>query len=180
MLSVKHNEPVEFSEDLLGKFAEIVARYPEGRQKSALLPILHEVQAAYGWLSVPAMDRVADYLKLDPIAVYEVATFYTMFFLQPQGEFVLEVCRTGPCCLVGAERIMKLIEEKLGVKEGEVTPDGLFSWRGVECLAACGYGPVLQIGPEYTCYENLTERKVDELIDELRNKAKGRKPIAES
>jgi len=171
MLSEKYNEPVEFTEDMLNKFAEIVSRYPEGRQKSALLPILHEVQAKYGWLSVPAMDRVAEYLKLEPIEVYEVATFYTMFFLKPQGKYVLEVCRTGPCCLVGAERIMRHIENRLGVKEGEVTPDGLFSWRGVECLAACGYGPVLQIGPDYTYYENLTEERIDQLIRELKAKA---------
>ena len=173
MLSVKHNESVTFTEEMLGKFAEIVSRYPEGRQKSALLPILHEVQAAFGWVSVPAMDKVAAYLHLEPIEVYEVATFYTMFFLQPGGKYNLEVCRTGPCCLVGAERIMKHLEDKLGVKEGEVTSDGLFSWRGVECLAACGYGPVLQIGPDYTFYENLTEGSIDELIDELRKKAKG-------
>ena len=180
MLSVRHNEPVEFTEEMLGKFAEIVARYPEERQKSALLPILHEVQAKYGWLSVPAMDKVAAYLDLQPIEVYEVATFYTMFFLKPQGKYVLEVCRTGPCCLVGAERIMAHIERRLGVKEGEVTQDGLFSWRGVECMAACGYGPVLQIGPDYTFYENLTEDTVDKLINELRTKAEGRELTAES
>lgn len=171
MLSVKNNEPVEFSDELLGKFAEIVKRYPEGRQKSALLPILHEVQAVYGWVSVPAMDQVAAFLNLESIEVYEVATFYTMYFLEPKGKYVLEVCRTGPCCLVGAERIMTHIENKLGVKAGEVTADGLFSWRGVECMAACGYGPVLQIGPEYTFYENLTEDSVDQLIDELKLKA---------
>lgn len=162
------------------KFAEIVKRYPEGRQKSALLPLLHEVQAIFGWLSVPAMDSVAEYLRLEPIEVYEVATFYTMFFLQPRGKYNLEVCRTGPCCLVGAERIMGYLEEKLGVKEGEVTADGLFSWRGVECLAACGGGPVLQIGPEYTFYENLNEESVDALIDELRKKAEGQQPDADS
>lgn len=171
MLSVKQNQPVDFSADLLDRFGEIVARYPEGRQKSALLPILHEVQAVYGWLSVPAMDKVAEYLRLKPIEVYEVATFYTMYFLQPQGKYVLEVCRTGPCCLVGAERIMKHIENKLGIQEGEVSEDGLFSWRGVECMAACGFGPVLQIGPEYTFYENLTEESVDKLIEDLRQKA---------
>ncbi|TYR36999.1 NAD(P)H-dependent oxidoreductase subunit E [Sphingobacterium phlebotomi] len=171
MLSVKENMIVEFSAPLLEKFAEVVARYPEGRQKSALLPILHLVQAEYGWLSVDAMDKVAAYLDIRPIEVYEVATFYTMFFLQPKGKYVLEICRTGPCCLVGAERMMQHVEEKLGVKEGEVTADGLFSWRGVECLAACGFAPVLQIGPEYTFYENLTEEKVDLLIDELKQKA---------
>ncbi len=172
MLSVQENFPVEFSDTLLAKFAEVVSRYPAGKQKSALLPILHLVQAEYGWLSTDAMDKVAAFLQIKPIEVYEVATFYTMYFLRPQGKYALEVCRTGPCCLVGAERIMKHIEDRLGVKEGEVTADGLFSWRGVECLAACGYGPVLQIGPEYTFYENLTEESVDQLIDTLRNKAK--------
>src|SRR5476651_2461702 len=164
--------PVEFSPALLSQFTDIVSRYPAGKQKSALLPILHLVQAEFGWVSVPAMDKVAAYLKLQDIEVYEVASFYSMYFLRPQGKYVLEVCRTGPCCLVGAEKIMCHIEQKLGVKEGEVTSDGLFSWRGVECLAACGFGPVLQIGPEYTFYENLTPAKVDTLIADLTAKAK--------
>ena len=162
--------PVEFSTGLTDQFADIVSRYPEGKQKSALLPILHLVQAEFGWVSAPAMDKVAEYLKLQPIEVYEVASFYSMYFLRPQGKYVLEVCRTGPCCLVGAEKIMDHLEKKLGVKEGEVTADGLFSWRGVECLAACGYAPVLQIGPEYTFYENLTNESVDQLVDDLRTK----------
>jgi len=170
MLKVQEHQPVEFSPALIEKFGEIVKRYPEGKQKSALLPILHETQAELGWLSPEAMDKVASYLNIQSIEVYEVASFYTMYFLKPQGKFVLEVCRTGPCCLVGAEKIMHHLEEKLGVKEGEVTSDGLFSWRGVECLAACGFGPVLQIGPEYTFYENLNEQKVDDLIQDLRNK----------
>ncbi len=170
MLNVTETDAIEFSGELLNRFAEIVTRYPEGKQKSALLPILHLVQAEYGWLSTTAMDKVAAYLDLQPIEVYEVATFYTMYFLKPRGKYVLEVCRTGPCCLVGAEKIMKHIEGSLGVKEGEVTADGLFSWRGVECLAACGMGPVLQIGPEYTFYENLTEESVDQLIADLKNK----------
>lgn len=169
MLSVTEQKDVEFSSTLITQFDDIVTRYPEGKQKSALLPILHLVQAEYGWLSTASMDKVASYLDIKPIEVYEVATFYTMFFLRPQGKYVLEVCRTGPCCLVGAEKIMDHIEKKLGVKEGEVTPDGKFSWRGVECLAACGMAPVLQIGPEYTFYENLTEQSVDQLIDNLKN-----------
>ena len=160
-----------FSQALLAQMADMISRYPEGKQKSALLPILHAVQAEQGWLSSEAMDRVAEYLKIESIEVYEVATFYTMYFLRPQGKYVLEVCRTGPCCLVGAEKIMDHIEQKLGVKEGDITPDGLFSWRGVECLAACGFGPVLQIGPEYTFYENLTPESVDRLISDLTVKA---------
>jgi|EP01118_Nematostelium_gracile_P006634 NADH-quinone oxidoreductase subunit E len=170
MLKVEEQQPEVFPETLIEKFNEIISRYPEGKQKSALLPMLHEVQAVFGWLSVPSMDKVAGYLGIMPIEVYEVASFYTMYFLKPQGKYMLEVCRTGPCCLVGAEKVMAHIEQTLGVKEGEVTADGLFSWRGVECLAACGFGPVLQIGPEYTFYENLNEEKVDQLIQDLRNK----------
>ena len=173
MLRVEDTQqtPVTFSPELIAKFDDVVSRYPEGKQKSALLPILHLVQAEYGWLSVPAMDNVAVYLKIQDIEVYEVASFYSMYFLKRQGKYMLEVCRTGPCEIVGAGKIMDHIEQKLGVKEGDVTPDGLFSWRGVECLAACGYAPVLQIGPEYTFYENLTNESVDKLIADL--KAKG-------
>ena len=173
MLKVEETQaPVEFSKELISKFDEIVSRYPAGKQKSALLPILHLVQAEYGWVSTPAMDKVAAYLELEDIEVYEVASFYSMYFLKPQGKYMLEVCRTGPCGIVGAEKIMDHIEETLGVKEGDVTADGLFSWRGVECLAACGYGPVLQIGPEYTFYENLTNASVDKLVADLRTKGK--------
>ena len=172
MVSIQEQQlPVTFSPELITKFDDIVSRYPQGKQKSALLPILHLVQAEYGWVSAPAMDSVADYLHIQDIEVYEVATFYSMYFMRPQGKYMLEVCRTGPCCLVGAEQIMDYIEQKLGVKEGDVTADGLFSWRGVECLAACGYGPVLQIGPEYTFYENLTNESVDQLLTDLKAKA---------
>jgi len=174
MLKVEDTQaPVTFSAELIAQFADIVTRYPAGKQKSALLPILHMVQAEYGWVSAPAMDKVAEYLQLLPIEVYEVATFYSMYFMNPTGKYMLEVCRTGPCEIVGAGKIMDYIENKLGVKEGEITPDGLFSWRGVECLAACGYAPVLQIGPEYTFYENLTEASVDKLIGDLKAKTNG-------
>lgn len=170
MLKVEETQTIVFSAALQEKFTEITSRFPEGKHKSALLPILHEVQAELGWVSTNAMDQIAAWLKLEPIEVYEVASFYSMFFLKPQGKYVLEICRTGPCCLVGAEKIMSHLEEKLGVKENEVTADGLFSWRGVECIAACGFGPVLQVGPEYTFYENLDEQKVDTLLEELRKK----------
>jgi len=171
MLKVEEQTPVTLSPELLAKFDEVKSRYPEGKQKSALLPLLHLVQAEYLWVPTSAMDQVAAYLNIQPIEVYEVATFYTMYFLKPQGKYALEVCRTGPCCLVGAEKILDHLENKLGVKEGEVTADGLFSFRGVECLAACGFGPVLQISPEYTFYENLTTESVDKLIEDLKNKS---------
>lgn len=172
MLSIKNNQEVVFSESLLENCHKIMQRYPEGKQKSALLPVLHLVQAELGWLPASAMEQVAQLLDIEAIEVFEVATFYTMFLLKPQGKHLLEICRTGPCCLVGAEQIMEHLQQRLGVAEGEVTVDGLFSWRGVECLAACGYGPVLQIGPSYTFYENLTPDSVDELIDSLTAQAK--------
>lgn len=170
MLKVEEQTPVQFSSELLAKFDDVKSRYPEGKEKSALLPLLHLVQAEFLWVPTSAMDKVAEYLNIQPIEVYEVATFYTMYFLKPQGKYALEVCRTGPCCLVGAEKILDHLESKLGIKEGEVTADGLFSFRGVECLAACGFGPVLQISPEYTFYENLTTESVDKLIEDLKNK----------
>ncbi|WP_316797181.1 NAD(P)H-dependent oxidoreductase subunit E [Pedobacter agri] len=170
MLKVEEQTPVQFSSELLAKFDDVKSRYPEGKEKSALLPLLHLVQAEFLWVPTSAMDQVAEYLNIQPIEVYEVATFYTMYFLKPQGKYALEVCRTGPCCLVGAEKILDHLEAKLGIKEGEVTADGLFSFRGVECLAACGFGPVLQISPEYTFYENLTTESVDKLIEDLKNK----------
>jgi NADH-quinone oxidoreductase subunit E len=164
--------PVELSAALIAKFDDVVSRYPEGKQKAGLLPILHLVQAEFGWISAPAMDKIAEYLGIQHVEVYEVATFYSMYLMRPQGKYLLEVCRTGPCCLNGAEKLMDYIEQKLGVKEGEVTADGLFSWRGVECLAACGFAPVLQIGPEYTFYENLTPEKVDKLVADLTAQSK--------
>ncbi|MFD2285311.1 NADH-quinone oxidoreductase subunit NuoE [Pedobacter petrophilus] len=171
MLKVEEQTPVAFSSELLVKFDEIITRYPSDKSKSALLPLLHLVQAEFLWVPTSAMDKVAEYLNIQPIEVYEVATFYSMYFLKPQGKYALEVCRTGPCCLVGAEKILDHLEDKLGIKEGEVTADGLFSFRGVECLAACGFGPVLQISPEYTFYENLTIESVDKLIEDLKNKS---------
>jgi len=159
-----------FSESRLNQINEIVKRYPEGRHKSALLPVLHLAQEDHGWLSPALMDEVAGVLNLQPIEVYEVASFYTMFHLKPVGKYVLEVCRTGPCCTVGAEELVQYIEDKLHIQVGETTPDGLFTLKTVECLAACGTGPVLQIGPEYKYRENLTPQKIDELIDELRAK----------
>jgi NADH-quinone oxidoreductase subunit E len=156
---------------LLQQADEIVRRYPEGKQKSALLPLLHLVQAQEGWLKTEAMDEIAHYLNIQPIEVYEVASFYTMFHLKPVGKYVLEVCRTGPCCLVGAESLLQFLKRKLNIEIGETTTDGLFTLKTVECLASCGTGPVLQIGPEYIYHENLTEEKLDQLIESLRSKS---------
>jgi len=159
---------VQFSEDKLKEVSEIVAHYPEGKQKSALIPVLHMAQQAFGgWLSPETMDYVAGLLHLTPIEVYEVATFYTMFNTKPVGKYVLEVCQTGPCMLNGSDEIIKYIEQKLNIKPGETTADGMFTLKLVECLGACGYAPMLQLGKHFR--EHLTKEKIDALIDECRN-----------
>ncbi|MEP7195973.1 MAG: NAD(P)H-dependent oxidoreductase subunit E [Saprospiraceae bacterium] len=159
------------SASTIQEIQKIKTRYPEGRHKSALLPALHLAQAECGWLPVETMNQVADVLDLQPIEVYEVATFYTMFHVKPVGKYVLEVCRTGPCCNIGAEELIQYIEEKLGIQVGQTTEDKLFTLKTVECLASCGSGPVLQIGPEYIYHENLTKESIDFLIAELKTKA---------
>ena len=160
---------ITFPAEKLAKVTEIMGRYPEGKHKSAILPVLHLAQEEFGWLSVPVMDYVAVLLKIKPIEVYEVATFYSMYHMKPVGKFVMEFCHTGPCCLVGSEKIVKYIENKLNIKAGETTADGVFTLKTVECLASCGTAPIMQVGEYY--YEHLTEAKVDELLDKWRAEA---------
>jgi NADH-quinone oxidoreductase subunit E len=108
---------------------------------------------------------VAGILSIEPVEVYEVATFYTMYHLDPVGKHVIEYCRTGPCCLMGGEDVYGHLKKKLGIEAGETTADGLFTLKEVECLAACGWGPVFQIREQF--YMNLTNEKVDQIIEEL-------------
>jgi len=170
MLAVKTGKEVEFSPSALESAKEMIARYPEGKQKSALLPLLHLAQNEFGgYLSVEAMDYVARLLHIQPIEVYEVATFYSMYNLKPVGRFLLEICHTGPCEIRGAEKLISTLQNKLGIKEGETTSDGLFTLKRVECLAACGYAPMLQCGEYY--HEFLdSEEKIESLLNELRNR----------
>lgn len=161
---------IQFSNEKRQEVDAIVARYPEGKQKSALLPVLHLAQQEFGgWLDVPVMDYVAELLKLEPIEVYEVATFYSMYNLKPVGKYLFEVCQTGPCMVSGADDIIGYIGEKLSIKPGETTADGLFTLKTVECLGACGYAPMMQLGKNYR--EHLTKEKVDRIIDECRQAA---------
>jgi len=154
----------EFNRETLDLVNKIIKRYPEGRQKSALLPVLHIAQAEnQGWLSSETMEYVASLLDIQPIEVFEVASFYSMFNLQPVGNCVIEVCQTGPCMLKGSEEILAHFENRLGIKAGETTADGKFTIKTVECLAACGNAPVIQVGTEY--HENLTTQKADDLLE---------------
>lgn len=159
---------MKFSDDKLKEVERIISFYPEGKQKSAVIPVLHMAQQEFGgWLSSETMDYVASLLQLEPIEVYEVATFYSMYNLKPVGKHMFEVCQTGPCMINGSDDIVKYIYEKLGIKPGETTEDGMFTLKTVECLGACGYAPMMQMGKNYR--EHLTKEKIDEIVIECRN-----------
>jgi NADH-quinone oxidoreductase subunit E len=161
---------VKFSDSKLKEAEQLIARYPQGKEKSALIPLLHLAQQEFGgWLDVPVMDYVASLLNITSIEVYEVATFYSMFNLKPVGRYMFEVCQTGPCMVSGCDDIIAYIGDKLGIKPGETTNDGMFTLKTVECLGACGYAPMMQMGKFYK--EHLTKEKVDAIIDECRRTA---------
>jgi len=162
---------LKFSSESLAVIEKIIARYPEGKHKSALIPVLHIAQAEFdGWLSPEAMNAVAAILKLQPVEVYEVASFYTMFNLKPVGKCLIEVCRTSSCWLRGANEIVEHIEKKLNIKDGETTADGMFTLKTVECLGSCGTAPMMMIGAQF--HENLTYDKVDTIIDTCKSEDK--------
>lgn len=162
---------IKFSEEAMKTAQKIISNYPEGKHKSALLPILHIAQAEFGgWLSPESMDYVASILKIKPIEVFEVASFYSMYNLKPVGKCVLEVCQTSSCWLNGAEDIVKYIEKKLAIKVGETTKDGMFTLKVAECLGSCGSAPMLQCGASY--HENLTFEKVDQLLENYKTENK--------
>jgi NADH-quinone oxidoreductase subunit E len=161
---------MKFSEEKLSRVNELMSRYPQGKQKSALLPVLHLAQQEFGgWLDVSTMDYVATLFNIQPIEVYEVATFYSMYNLKPVGKYIFEVCQTGPCMVNGSDNIIEYIKQKLNIGVGETTQDGLFTLKTVECLGACGYAPMMQLGKTYR--EHLTKEKVDAIIDECVNNA---------
>ncbi len=143
-----------------------IAQYPEDQRQSAVMPALRIVQEVNGGhLTRELMDEVADYLGMPPIAVYEVATFYSMYEHKPVGRHKICVCTNISCMLRDADDLVEYLKDKLGVDVGEVTPDGRFSIKKVECLGACGEAPVAMIGKEY--YGNLTRERLDELLDSL-------------
>ena len=161
---------LKFNDEKLAEVHKIIQHYPAGKQKSALLPVLHIAQDTFGgWLDVPVMDYVASLLHIEPIEVYEVASFYSMYNLKPVGKYMFEVCQTGPCMVNGSDGIIEYIKQKLNIKVGETTADGMFTLKTVECLGACGYAPMMQLGKNYR--EHLTKEKVDAIIEECRSNA---------
>ncbi|MDR2955506.1 MAG: NAD(P)H-dependent oxidoreductase subunit E [Prevotella sp.] len=162
-----YKQTINMSDGLMTRVNELLSHYPADKKKSAMLPVLHAVQDAHdNWLSLGLMDKVAEILEVKPIEVYEVVTFYTMFNQKPIAKYMFEFCRTSCCALRGGEDLMEYTCQKLGVKQGETTADGMFSVVGVECLGACGFGPMLQLGDNY--HENLTKEKIDTLIEDCK------------
>jgi NADH-quinone oxidoreductase subunit E len=152
------------TDDARTRIQTFIDKYPDRR--SALLPALHVVQNEIGWLPRDAMEEVAGILGLDWDQVEEVASFYTMYYKQPVGRYVLEVCKTIPCSLMGADEIIDHISERLGIAPGETTPDGMFTLYRVECLAACHRAPVMQLNHRYV--QDLTPQRIDALLDAAR------------
>ncbi len=157
--------PAEWPEALRPKVEEALAHYPNRR--SAVMPLMWIAQRQWGWLAPETLRLVARTTGLPETEVFGVATFYTMFNLKPVGKYHLQVCMTLSCSLMGADRVFQHLKKRLGIDHGETTPDGRFTLRRVECLAACGGGPCLQVNEE-KFHENLDEAAVDRLLESLK------------
>ena len=167
-------ETFEFTAENKALAEKIVAKYPKGRQASAVLPLLDLAQKQNaGWLSVPAIEAVASFLDMPYMRAYEVATFYTMFHLKPVGKHVVEICTTTPCWLRNSEEVERACRDVLGIDYGETTPDGLFTLHEVECLGACVNAPMISIDRQY--YEDLDYDSTKRVLEAFK---RGEKPKA--
>jgi len=155
---------LEFSPETLKKFEAIVARYP--KKDAAMLPVLYLAQHEFGHLGPEAIAYIAKLMDQAPARVHGVVSFYTMYNTKPIGRHHIQVCRTLPCALRGAERVTEFLKKKLGIEPGQTTADGRFTLSEVECLASCGTAPMMQVNDEY--YENLTEAKINEILDGMK------------
>ncbi|MBO32594.1 MAG: NADH-quinone oxidoreductase subunit NuoE [Rhodospirillaceae bacterium] len=164
---VNQPESFEFTTESMARALEFIAKYPEGRQQSALMPLLDIAQRQHdSWLPRAAMDYVADLLGVPRIEAYEVATFYTMYNLQPVGDNHVQVCTNLPCWLRGSDKIASACKKNLGVGFGETTEDGQFTLSEVECLGACANAPMIQINDDY--YEDLDENSTESILSEIK------------
>jgi NADH-quinone oxidoreductase E subunit len=164
-------ESFAFTAENAAKAKAFIARYPAGRQRSAVLPLLDLAQRQVGWVTRAAMDAVAEMLDMPNILVYEVATFYSMYNLRPVGRHHVQICTNLPCILRGSGEVTEACTRELGIGFGEITPDGLFSMAEVECLAACVNAPVIWIADDF--YEDLDAESTRQLLQALR---RGEKP----
>ena len=172
MLNKKPPDTFTFTPENLLRANVIIGKYPAGRQASAVIPLLDIAQRQSGnWLPKAAQDYVADLLEMPRIKVYEVATFYTMFNLEPVGKNFVQICKTTPCWLRGSDGITKTCRDKLGIDIGETTADEKFTLKEVECLGACVNAPMVQINDDF--YEDLTPELMAKLLDDL---AAGKQP----
>ncbi|KAI1850574.1 hypothetical protein JX265_004284 [Neoarthrinium moseri] len=163
--------PFKFTPQNEKIIAEIIKRYPPQYKKAAVMPVLDLGQRQHGFTSISVMNEVARILEMPPSRVYEVASFYTMYNRTPVGKFHVQACTTTPCQLggCGSDAIVKTIKEELGIKQGETTPDGLFTFIEVECLGACVNAPMVQINDDY--YEDLTPETTKQLLSALKANA---------
>jgi NADH-quinone oxidoreductase E subunit len=161
-------KPFAFTPENLERAKKTIAKYPAGRQASAVIPLLYLAQRQNAnWLPQAALDYVADFLDMPPVRVYEVANFYTMFNLKPVGEHHIQVCHTTPCWLRGSDAITHTCKKKLGIEVGETTPDGKFTLTEVECMGACVNAPMVQINDDY--FEDLTPESMEKLLDAMKD-----------
>lgn len=161
------NGKFEFTAENLAEAKKIVAKYPAGRQASAVMPLLTLAQKQHdNWISQAVIEYVARFLGMAPIRVHEVASFYTMYNLEPAGRVQVQVCTTTPCWLRGSDAVVKACEKALGIRCGETTKDGKFGLKEVECLGACVNAPMMQIGAEY--YEDLDAQSAAKIVETLK------------
>jgi len=160
---VNQSESIRLSEAAEKKLQEIVTRYPQ--KKSAVMPALYIAQEECGWVTEKAVNWVASRLDLAPSHVYEVATFYTMYYKHPVGKYHIQICRTLSCMLCGAKDITAFVRQRLGIKAGEIAQDGMWSFEEVECLGSCGTAPMVQINDVF--FENLTPESLGTLMDRI-------------
>jgi NADH-quinone oxidoreductase E subunit len=166
-LPAERLQKVTFDETMEQRLADVLRRYPSPRP--ALLPVLWLCQERYGWISPGVIEAVAARLGESPAFVEGVVRFYTMFYTSPPAKYVLQACETLSCAVCGGAELISHLEQRLGIKRGEITADGVFQLVGVQCLGACGNAPVVQINDDY--YENLTLEKLDAVLDELKERA---------
>ena len=158
----------EWSEENFFKVKKIISNYPSGREQSAIIPLLDLAQRQNkGWLNKKAIEKVAETLSISFIRTLEVATFYSMFNLEPVGKNYIQICRTTPCWLRGSDKLLKVAKEVTGCKMGETSPDNNFTVIEVECLGACCNAPMIQINDDY--YEDLDEKNFRDLLNNLKN-----------
>ena len=162
----KQPSEFKFSKNNLSWVKKQIAKYPQDRQQSAVIPLLYRAQEQEGWVSKPAIEEIAKMLKMAPIRVYEVASFYFMFHLSPVGDKAhIQVCGTTPCMLRGSEKLVEICKKRISKKQKELSSDGKLSWEEVECIGACSNSPVVQVGSDY--YEDLSEESFVNLLDKL-------------